>query len=224
AHHEHPVVVSAARSNCSRNARSDVGGRVEALQRAVAEGEPTVKKKSGKNERHEYRPVRINRAVRRPDDGFLASPLCHCHRYFLPTEAASFPARACLASLISSSSLSNASGVSLWPAARGRNTFTRSKRTPRISARDGSLADPLRISLRITSRIHSPRASPCDLANSVTFPNSSFVSFAVTGKTRFRAWSVSEMACAESFKIAMFPRISQVHPSAPETVMYLKTL
>ena len=46
-----------------------------------------------------------------------------------------------MASLISSSSLSNASGVSLWPAARGRNTFTRSKRTPRISARDGSLAD-----------------------------------------------------------------------------------
>src|SRR5207302_7819351 len=31
AHHEHPVVVSAARSHCSCNARSDVGGRVEPL-------------------------------------------------------------------------------------------------------------------------------------------------------------------------------------------------
>src|SRR5579863_9348991 len=164
----------------------DVDRRIETLQRAVAEGEPTVKKKSGKNERHEYRPVRVNRAVRRPDDGFLASPLCDCHRYFLPAEAASFPARACLASLISSSSLSNVSGVSLWPAARGRSTFTRSKRTPRISASDGSLADAPRSSRRITSRIHSPRARPCDLANSVILRRSSFVSFAVTGKTRFR--------------------------------------
>ena len=40
--------------------------------------------------------------------------------------------------------------MSLWPAARGRNRFT-SKRTPRISARDGSLADPFRSSRRITS-------------------------------------------------------------------------
>src|SRR5579863_10073837 len=143
----------------------DVDRRIETLQRAVAEGEPTVKKKSGKNERHEYRPVRINRAVRRPDDGFLASPLCHCHRYFLRAEAASFPARACLASLISSSSLSNASGVILWPAASGRNTFTRSKRTPRISARDGSLAESPRSSRRITSRIHSLRATPFAVAS-----------------------------------------------------------
>ena len=31
AHHEHPVVVSTARSDCSSNARSDVGRRIEPL-------------------------------------------------------------------------------------------------------------------------------------------------------------------------------------------------
>ena len=62
----------------------------------------------------------------------------HCS---LPAEMPNFPASWCLASLISSNSLSRASGVSLWPAARRRNTFASSKRISRISTRDGSLVD-----------------------------------------------------------------------------------
>ena len=90
----------------------------------------------------------------------------------VPPDVALSMEQICLASLISSSSLSNASGVILWPAASGRNTFTRSKRTPRISARDGSAGDTPRISRRITSRTHSPNAHPCAAAATSTAANS----------------------------------------------------
>jgi hypothetical protein len=96
------------------------------------------------------------------------------------------------------------------------STFTRSKRTPRISASDGSLIDPPRTSRRITSRIHSPRASPCDLANSVILPHSSFVSFTVTGNTRFRVQSLSERASPFPFKIAIVPSYFRGAPKCTE--------
>src|SRR5581483_1208861 len=123
--------------------------------------------------------------------------------YVLPAGAANFSASWCFALLISSRSLSNASGARSWPEATGRSTFTKSKRTPRISASAGSLVGPSPASRRITSRIHSPRASPCDLAKSVTLPSSSFVSFTVTGKTRFRVRSPRELLSRIVFKIAI---------------------
>ena len=71
--------------------------------------------------------------------------------YFLSPGLANLAASWCFALLISSSSLSNASGVSLCPAARGRRTFTRSKRTPRISASDPSLAEILGVRLLLVN-------------------------------------------------------------------------
>ena len=53
------------------------------------------------------------------------------------------------------------------------------------SALDHSLVLPLLLGESRRGSI-PPVPSPCDLAKSVTLPSSSFVSFTVTGKTRFK--------------------------------------
>jgi hypothetical protein len=82
AHHEHPVVVSGGSLRLLPRHSTGCRSAYRNAVAAVAEAEPAVKKQSGQNDRHEYRAIRVNRAVRRPDDCFLASPLCRCHCLF----------------------------------------------------------------------------------------------------------------------------------------------
>src|SRR5579871_1160497 len=80
--------------------------------------------------------VGVDRHVARPDDRLFPAPGSFWHGYFL--SASSLLASSCLALLMSSSSLSKASGLIFWPETRGRRTFTSRRRTPSISARDTS--------------------------------------------------------------------------------------
>ena len=69
-----------------------------------------------------------------------------------------------------------------------------------------------------------PVQVPCDLANSVSCPSSSFVSFAVTGKTRFRvAVAVRNRVCAWLSELSCVPRISRYTHVHRKFIMYLKS-
>ena len=86
--------------------------------------------------------TRLPRSVHSPAkkwDHLFPSPLgfSGCG-FFRAACCCNLAASSCFTSLIWSSSWSNASGASFSPAARGRNTFTSSKRTPAISASAGS--------------------------------------------------------------------------------------
>src|SRR5258708_814381 len=57
---------------------TNIGGGVVLLQRRRAERETGPDEEAGAKQRHEDRAIGVDRAVRRPDDGLLPSPL-RCH-------------------------------------------------------------------------------------------------------------------------------------------------
>src|SRR5580658_6318171 len=123
--------------------------------------------------------TRLPRSVHSPakkwDHRFPSPPLLFSRcAFLLATCCCNLAASSCFTSLIWSSILSNASGASFSPAARGRNTLTSSKRTPTISASAGSRLSTSLALASTTSRHHSPSVRPlvCAAVSSCAYSSS----------------------------------------------------